>query len=303
MFSMVRAFPFGSRVLHLGLVPFLFLVAILAIRPSAALAEELVRIGGQEAAESLLMRVLEHRATVRPVEGALTFRQLITTERLDDDGEVEASVNQLYAYEPVAGRHLWKLVEHDGEPIAGRRLRREERRYRRAVVAAHKEAGEDRRAAEENDPDHEVAPKNGMDLFYKIIGDALEERMFRGELYRGARFGGHEIQVVRFRPDPAYGKAPNRMMGVVSACEGELWVDPRNLQVARLEATLTRHVNFIAGLFGRLYEGTRATVLSEFTGAIWLPVRVTMTMNARMYFFRRIHQRVHYDFLDFAPAR
>ncbi len=278
----------------------LVLAALLAVRPAAG--EELTRIGGQRDAESLLERVLEHRAAVRPVEGALTFRQLITTERLGDDGEVTASVDQLYAYEPVAGRHLWKLIEHDGEPIGGRRLRREERRYRRATLAAHKEAQEDRRAAEANDPDYEVAPKNGMDLFYKIIRDALKERMFQGELYEGARFGGHPMLVIRFRPDPSYGKAPNRMMGVVSACRGELWVDERNLQVARMEATLTRNVNFIAGLFGRLYQGASATVRSEFTGAIWLPTRVTMTMNARMYFFRRIHQRVHYDFLDFAPA-
>ncbi len=280
-------------------MPLLLLVALLGASPG----EEWVRIGEQRDAEALLERVLERRAEVRPLEGELAFDQLITTERLDDEEEVTASVNQLYRYEPVAGRHLWKLLEHDGEPISGRRLRREERRYRQAITAAHEEAEEDRQAAETNDPDHEVAPKNGMDLFYKIIADALEERMFQGELYQGPHLGGHEIQIVRFRPDPAYRKAPNRMMGVVSKCEGELWVDVGNLQVARMEATLTRNVGFIAGLFGRLYEGTRATVESEFGGEIWLPTRVTMTVNARMYFFRRIRQRVHYDFLDFEPAR
>ncbi len=277
----------------------LLVAAVLAAPPAE---EGLVRIGGQAAAESLLEQVLERRAVVREAEGGLTFRQLITTERLNDEEEVTATVNRLYRYDPVAGRHLWKLLEHDGEPIAGRRLRREERRYRKAVTAAFREAEEDRRAIEEGDPDYEVAPKNGMDLFYKIIRDAIEERMFLGDLYSGATFEGHEVQIVRFRPDPAYGRAPNRMMGVVSGCEGELWVDVENLQVARLEAALTRNVNFIAGLFGRLHKGTSASVQSGFTGSMWLPTRVTMTVNARMYFFRRIHQRVHYDFLEFAEA-
>ena len=102
----------------------LLLIALFGTGP----AEELVQIGGQEEAESLLERVLERRSAVRAIEGGLTFSQLITTERLDDEAEIVSTVNQLYLYEPVAGRHLWKLIEHDGEPISGRRFHREERR-------------------------------------------------------------------------------------------------------------------------------------------------------------------------------
>lgn len=258
-----------------------------------------VRIGGQAAAESLLRSVLERRAEVRPVEGALTFRQLITTESLSAGREVVGTADALYEYTPVAGRHLWKLLERDGTPITGRDLRREERRYRKAVRDAVREAQEDADALERSDPDYEVAPKNGMDLFYKIVRDAMELEMFEGDLVEGPPLGGRTTRIVRFRPRPGFRGAPNRMMSVVSKGEGELWVDPASLQVARVRARLTEGENFVAGLFGRLYAGTSADVESGFDGRIWLPHRVTLTVNARMYFFRRIRRRVHYDFLDF----
>jgi hypothetical protein len=254
---------------------------------------------GTEAAQALLRSVIDHREAMRPLEGRLTFRQLITTEALDEEREVVATATALYEYEPVFGRHLWKLLELDGEPIQGRRFRREERRYRRAIEAAEEEAEEDRRALERQDPDYEVLPKNGMDLFYKIVKDAIELGMFEGELLRTDTWRGRPVQVIRFWPRAGFGDAPNRMMSVVSKCEGELWVDVENRQIARVRTVLTEEENFIAGLFGRLHRGTSADVESEFDGRLWLPKRVTMTVDARMYFIRRIRRRVHYDFLNF----
>ena len=264
----------------------------------AASAQE-VRIGGREAAGALLAQVLEHRETVRSLEGRLTFRQLITTERLDEERNVVSTANAFYEYRPVFGRHLWKLLELDGEPIEGRRFRREERRYRRAIEAAQEEAEEDRLALERQDPEYEVLPKNGMDLFYKLVKDAIELEMFEGELLRGETWRGRPMQVVRFWPRPGFKDAPNRMMSVVSKCEGELWVDAESRQIARVRTVLTKAENFVAGLFGRLHRGTSADVESAFDGKLWLPQRVTMTVDARMYFIRRIRRRIHYDFLAF----
>lgn len=271
----------------------------LCLTAAGAVPAQEVRLGGQRSAEALLEQVLEHRETLRPQEGGLTFRQLITTERLDKQREITGTANALYEYRPVFGRHLWKLLELDGEQIAGRRRRREERRYQRAVEAAEEEAEEDRLALERGDADYEVRPKNGMDLFYKIVKDAMELDMFEGELFQGEPWRGRPMQVVRFRPKPRLEDAPNRMMSVVSKGEGELWVDPESLQIARVRTVLTEGENFIAGLFGRLHRGTSADVESEFDGRMWLPRRVTLTVDARMYFIRNIRRRVHYDFLDF----
>ena len=271
----------------------------LCLAAAGSVSAQEVRIGGQSAAEALLERVLEYRESVRPLEGRLTFRQLITTEALDKQQEVTGTANALYEYQPVYGRHLWKLLELDGEPIGGRRWRREERRYQSAVEAAEEEAEEDRAALEQQDPDYEIRPKNGMDLFYKIVKDAMELDIFEGEVFRGEPWRGRPMQIVRFGPRPGFGDAPNRMMSVVSKSAGELWVDPESRQIARVRTVLTQEENFVAGLFGRLHRGTSANVESEFDGRMWLPRRVTLTVDARMYFIRRIRRRVHYDFLEF----
>ena len=140
-------------------------------------------------------------------------------------------------------------------------------------------------------PTTRFAPRTGWIFFYKIVREAIALDMFEGDLFRGERWRGRPVQVVRFRPRPGFGEAPNRMMSVVSKCEGELWVDAEQRQVARVRTVLTREENFVAGLFGRLFRGTSADVESEFNGRIWLPQRVTMTVDARMYFFRRIRRR------------
>lgn len=257
------------------------------------------RVGDADAAKALLARVLEHRDEIRPLERPLRYRQLVTTEGLDAEYAVASVATALYAYEPVAGFHLWKLQELDGKPIAGRRRRREEHRYQEAIEAAHRAVERDREAAERNDPDYEPAPRNGMDLFYQIVEKAIELDMFDGGLYEGTPWRGRPMQVVRFRPRPGFDDAPNRMLSAVSKCQGELWVDTGSLQVARVRAELVEARNFFAGLFGRLHRGTRADVESEFDGRMWLPERVTLQVDARVFFFRRIRRRVHYDFLDF----
>ncbi len=277
-------------------------VAVLVPRPAAPQRPG-ERLGDAGAAIELLTDVLESRSRVRPLESRLRYQQLITTETLDAEHEVTAVATALYTYEPIAGFHLWKLRELDGEPISGRRLQREDRRFREAIEAAHEQVERDREALERNDADHEPAPRNGMDLFYQIVEKAVELDMFEGGLYQGAPWRGRPMQVIRFRPRPGFDDAPNRMLSAVSKCQGELWVDPESLQVARVRAELVQSQNFFAGLFGRLHKGTRADVESDFDGRMWLPQRVTLTVDARVYFFRRIRRRVHYDFLDFDVVR
>lgn len=274
----------------------LLAIAAAVANPSATHGEP---IGDKEAARALLARVLEARKAIRPLEAPLRYDQLVTTEALDAERRVRSASTALYEYRPVAGFHLWKLRELDGQPIRGRRRAEEERRYREAIENAHRQVERDREAAERRDPDHEPVPRNGMDLFYQIVEDALELDMFDGELLEGPSWRGRAMQVVRFRPRPGFRGAPNRMLGAVSRCAGELWVDPESLQIARVRAELIQNQNFFAGLFGRLYAGTRADVESEFDGRMWLPQRVTMTVDARVFFFRRIRRQVHYDFLDF----
>lgn len=277
----------------------------LAIAAATAAAAGQQPVGDKEAARALLARVLEARTAVRLLEEPLGYDQLVTTENLDAERQVRSVATALYEYRPVAGFHLWKLRELDGRPIRGRRRNDEERRYRKAIENAHRQVERDREAAERGDTDHDPAPRNGMDLLYQIVEDALELDMFDGELLEGPSWRGRPVRVVRFWPRPGFSGAPDRMLGAVSRCAGELWVDAESLQIARVRAELVERQNFLAGLFGRLYEGTRADVESRFDGRMWLPERVTLTVDARVFFFRRIRRRVHYDFLDFrtdAPA-
>ena len=274
------------------------LALVTAAAPGAAAGAE-QPIGDKQAAIALLARVLEAREQIRPLEAPLRYDQLVTTESLDAERRVRSVGTALYEYRPVAGFHLWKLRELDGEPIRGRRLTKEEQRFQKAIENAHRQVERDREAAERGDADHEPVPRNGMDLFYEIVADAIELDMFDGELLEETSWRGRPMQVVRFRPRPGFSGAPNRMLTAVSRCAGELWVDSGSLQIARVRAELIQRQNFLAGLFGRLYEGTRADVESEFDGRRWLPQRVTLTVDARVFFFRRIRRRVHYDFLDF----
>lgn len=102
-----------------------------------------------------------------------------------------------------------------------------------------------------------------------------------------------------FSPNPNF-DPPDLETQVLTAMNGEIWIDPAQARVVRLEARLQQDVDFGWGVLGRLYRGGWITIdQAEVGGGNWRIVRFQMSMSARVLFrtrtFETTEEETHYS--------
>ncbi len=100
-------------------------------------------------------------------------------------------------------------------------------------------------------------------------------------LYRDAGRAG-TVERFAFQPNPKF-SPPNLETQVLTEMSGEIWIDPAQARVARLQATVQQDVNFGWGILGRLYKGGWITIdQADVGGGQWRIVKFQMAMSARV---------------------
>ena len=95
------------------------------------------------------------------------------------------------------------------------------------------------------------------------------------------------IERFRFRPNPQF-TPPNLEAEVLTAMAGEIWIDPAQQRVTRLEGRLQHNVSFAWGILGRLYKGGWIRIdQAEIAPGQWRTVRLELQMNGRVLFRAR----------------
>lgn len=97
-----------------------------------------------------------------------------------------------------------------------------------------------------------------------------------------------EVVKFTFKPNPKF-DPPDLETQVLKQMAGELWVDPKQERVTRLDGQLQQDVDFGWGILGRLYKG--GTILleqAEVDEKQWRIVHFEMKMSARVVFKTRV---------------
>jgi hypothetical protein len=95
-------------------------------------------------------------------------------------------------------------------------------------------------------------------------------------------FGSNSAQRFTFTPNPSF-DPPDLETHVLTAMTGEVWIDPVQVRVMHLQATLQRDVEFGWGVLGRLYKGGWLNMdNADVGGGVWRVVRFQMNMSARV---------------------
>ncbi|HWT66755.1 MAG TPA: hypothetical protein VN151_11630, partial [Terracidiphilus sp.] len=95
------------------------------------------------------------------------------------------------------------------------------------------------------------------------------------------------VEKFTFVPNPKF-DPPDLESQVLTAMTGEIWIDPVQERVTRLEGSLSHDVDYGWGLLGRLYKGGWITIDQADVGSKqWRIVRFQMSMNGRVLFKTR----------------
>lgn len=97
-----------------------------------------------------------------------------------------------------------------------------------------------------------------------------------------------KVERFSFKPNPGF-SPPDLETEILTAMTGEIWIDPVNLRVVRLEGHLQRDVDFGWGILGRLNQGGWIVIeQAEVAGGQWRTVHFQMKMSGRVVWKTRV---------------
>lgn len=109
------------------------------------------------------------------------------------------------------------------------------------------------------------------------------------------------IAKFRFKPNPKF-DPPDLETQVLKHMTGELWIDPRQERVTRLDGQLQQDVDIGWGILGRLYKGGTILIDQADVGEHqWRIVHFDMKMSARVVFKTRVFDTTE-DQSQFVPV-
>ncbi len=106
------------------------------------------------------------------------------------------------------------------------------------------------------------------------------------------------VEKFTFRPNPGF-DSQDLETQVLTEMTGEIWIDPVQERVARLEGHLEDDVDFGWGILGRLYKGGWIVIeQAEVSPNQWRIVRIQLKMNGRLLFsnktFDTLQEQTHF---------
>jgi hypothetical protein len=109
------------------------------------------------------------------------------------------------------------------------------------------------------------------------------------------------VEKFTFKPNPAF-DPPDLETAVLTAMDGEIWIDAAHERVARLEGHLQQDVDVGWGILGRLNKGGWIVIeQADVGGGQWRTARFQMQMSGRVFFRTRVFDTTEEE-TQFAPV-
>lgn len=264
--------------------PSLSALAVLLLLPATLPAQE--RETGLSA-DAIIEKVIERarQNQERAPHISYTYTQFEVTEQLDADGAVREREERVYQLVPIEGEHYQRLVKVDGQPLAGKQLREEQKReqeFRRALAEGAEPPGQRSRVT---------------------VDETLFGR-FQIDLAGEERLNGRPAYVLSFGPRPHNLPERNRIEKMMRRVSGRFWVDQQDYEIVRVQARLIDPIRIAWGLVFTLEDARFRLDRTALGDGTWLPASMSAYIKGRR-FFSAFHQRTVNEWGDYSrvPAQ
>jgi hypothetical protein len=227
---------------------------------------------------ALFDRLRQRQSEVERLREKYAYTETATSYQLDKSGvarEKESVTREMTFYE---GHRIWRVVAKNGKPLSGDDQAKEDRRVEKMI--------------------RDIEAGRKVDLPYNQrrtkLSDVLRASRFSGA--RRERYRNRDVIVADFEPNPDF-KPANSNEAFADALAGSIWVDERDLQIARVEFQLVKAFKVAGGAFFAMKPGSRFVAEQDrFFGEVWLPTYTEVTISARAMIFASfgINQKVTY---------
>ncbi|HEV2275391.1 MAG TPA: hypothetical protein VGR96_14565 [Acidobacteriaceae bacterium] len=165
---------------------------------------------------------------------------------------------------------VFRVLSRDGKPLDPAEQKQETARLEDLIRNPGKQA----KAKQEHEADEQR-----LERLMKAMPDAFEYA------YDGAE--GHEVRL-KFQPNPAY-VPPTYETRIYHALSGEMWIDPQQKRLLRVNGKLIEQVDFGFGLLGRVEKGGTFDIRREQVNPThWKTDWVNVQISGHLILFKSV---------------
>lgn len=225
----------------------------------------------------------EIRANAGKVDAILenySYTETRIERDLNSSGDFVEKRSEKKALTFYKGYRITRTIEKNGKPLSPSDQAKEDKDAQKQVEDIERRIAEkERRQIAQRDTGAGSGGQPNGEGQRITIADALKGSLLVNP--RRERFGGRDVIVFDYEPDPAF-KPKTRNEKLFALCNGAVWVDSGTKQVVRLEATLVQSAgNFLA----KAKRGASFTIENELVNnEIWLPSRADINLQIKILF-------------------
>lgn len=222
-----------------------------------------------------------------------TYTEREVVNKLDGRGNTKSTEERKYEILEIYGEQVNRLIEKDDKPLPAKEAAKEEEKIQKIIDKRKNESESDRKKREEKE---EKDREEGRE-FVRDVADAYNFTLVGSET-----IGGRDAWVIDGVPRPGF--VPHAKGGkYLSKFRGRVWIDKADLQLAKLQMECLDTVSW--GLFlARFHPGSRFTLeQTRVNDEVWLPLRLTATIDARLALFKNVDADLDQTFRDYKKFR
>ncbi len=204
------------------------------------------------------------------------------TKKLSDHTEVKQMVE-------TPGGTLGRLVLYNGKPLSDEQRSKETARLQRLINDPSQMAAKRKEQQDDDRRTREMVQAMPDAFLYEYAGTQNQEPW-------------GEIEVLTFKPNPNF-VPPNQETKVYRGMEGEMWIDLKDMRLAKIQAHLFRTVEFGWGILGHLDQGGQFVVEQKpVSGGHWEPSHMVLNFTGKVLLFKTLKIRQDETTTDYRPV-
>jgi len=212
---------------------------------------------------ALLARLRENQQALEQLREKCAYTETTTQYQLDKQGAVKEKGSETREMTLYRGHRNWRTIAKNGKPLSPKDQAKEDRRVEKTI--------------RDLDSGRWVAPPDNQRRVK--LSELL--RVSRFTSARRDRFRERDVIVIDFEPNPNF-KPAHLYDRFINNLAGAIWVDERDLQIARAEFQLVEAFKVGGGALAAMKSGSRfVTEQDRVNDGIWLPIYDEVSIGAR----------------------
>lgn len=208
-----------------------------------------------------------------------SFTQKIISRELGKDGILREKESETYQLSFFKGNRIRRLIEKNNQPLNAGEQADEDKNVQKEVAKIEKQiAKKEADSVSSGDNNRRIS-----------IAETLRASLLKNP--RRERFRGRDVIVFDFEPNPKFDlKNAKSMLKFFGKVGGVMWIDEKDKQVVRIEATLMDSYKIGGGLLANLKKGATFTLEQErVNNEIWLPSLIDVNLSVKVFLVKGIN--------------